>query len=164
MNAQMPHTGAEMRRELPSGARAFTLLLAAGVYVILSGIVFLSPLVLNSTAKQNDVYMSNYFIAPLIIILGVICLLLGSIGLWRAVSSGRAWGIGRRSVIIAALGAVVMLALYLAFGGHYSNAYGVISWPPYMNGASLVIMLVVGVLVLVAIRFWTPTLSEKRKV
>lgn len=164
MNAQAPHTGAEMGQEPPIGVRAFTLLLAAGVYVILSGIVFLSPLVLNSTAIQNDVYMTNLFLAPPIIVLGAICLLAGWIGMWREVHAGRANRIGKRPVIIAALGAVVMLALYLAFGGHYSDAYGVISWPPYMNGASLVIMLIVGVLVLVATRFRALTLSEKRKV
>ncbi len=154
MNAQMPHTDVEMRQEPPIGVRAFTLLLALGVYVILSGIVFLSPLALNSTANQNDVYMGNAFLSPAIIALGVLCLLVGWIGMWREVHAGRASRIGKRPLIIAALGAVVMLALYLVFGGHYSDAYGVISWPPYLNVASLVIMLVVGVIVLVATRFW----------
>lgn len=154
MNAQMPHTQADMRQESPRGVRAFTLLLAVGVYIILSGLVFLSPLVLNPTANQNDVYMSNLFLAPPITALGVLCLLVGWIGMWRQVHAGRASRIGRRPVIIAALGAVVMLALYLVFGGHYVNGYNVMSWPPYMNEVSLLIMLLVGVLVLVATRSW----------
>ncbi len=153
MNALTPHS-ADADGKPSTSVRIFTPLLAVGVYIILVGVVFWSPFALNSTAIQNDMYMTNLFLAPAIIALGVICLLVGWIGMQRAVNAGRAREIWRRPVIIAALGAAVMIVGYLAFGGHYVFASGEIQWPPYMNGASMVIALVIGILVLVAASIW----------
>lgn len=162
MNAPMPHTQVEMGGNPTIGARIFALVLTVGVYIVLVGLIFLSPFALNSTAIQNDVYMTNLFLSPPIIILGAICLIIGWIGLQRAVNAGRASGIGMRPMIIATLGAVVMAAGYLAFGGQFMFASGDVEWPPYMNDMSIVVALVVGALVLVAALFWGLTRGEQR--
>lgn len=164
MNAPMPHAQVDMGGKPTIGARIFALVLTVGVYIVLVGLVFLSPFALNSTAIQNDVYMTNLFLSPPIIILGVLCLLIGWIGLQRAVNSGRASGIGMRPMIIATLGVLVMAGGYLAFGGRYTFASGEVEWPPYMNGASIVVALVVGALVLIAALLWGLTRREQRNV
>ena len=45
-------------------------LFALAMFTMLSAVVFLSPFALSPYAQQNDVYMGNLFIAPLIFLLG----------------------------------------------------------------------------------------------
>lgn len=56
-----------------SGRRAQAMassLSALATFTLLSAVVFLSPFALSPYAQQNDVYMGNFFIAPLVFLLG----------------------------------------------------------------------------------------------
>jgi hypothetical protein len=47
-------------------------LFATAMFLMLSAIVFLTPFMVSPYAQQNDVYMGNLFIAPLLFLLGSI--------------------------------------------------------------------------------------------
>jgi hypothetical protein len=72
-----------MNRTIASNRRAvaFTLALSAtGVFALLVGVVLLAPFLLNARAQENDVFLTNLFSGPVLIMLGEIMLMFGLAG------------------------------------------------------------------------------------
>jgi hypothetical protein len=133
----------------PAGLRAATALLATGGFALLAGAVFLLPFALSAYAIQNDVYMSNLFLAPLFILAGGIAVVVGLVLLLRSHAPRRDTGrAGMRALLLAALGAGAVAAASFLFGGRYESAGAVaISWPPYLNLPLLAFALAAGIVV-----------------
>lgn len=116
-----------MRRGVSPVALA---LLAGGGFIMLSAAIFLSPLVLSQYAIQNDVYMTNLFIRPPLLLVGDILVL---IGLLTAYFRRRVIAWGQALLLIAAAGGLLVV-LYTLIGGHYVSYGPPASWPLYLNG------------------------------
>ncbi|HEU0028060.1 MAG TPA: hypothetical protein VFQ25_13175 [Ktedonobacterales bacterium] len=138
------------------GLRVASALLAAGGFALLAGAVFLLPFALSPYAIQNDVYMANLFLAPLFILAGGICIVVGLVLLARSRGPRRDAGrVGMRALLLAALGAAAVAAASFLFGGRYESMGPVaISWPPYLNLPLLAFALVVGAVVCILGWIW----------
>ena len=80
-------------------------LFMSGAFTMFSAIVFYSPFAISPYAQQNDVYMGNLFIAPVVFLLGSVAFLIGQTGL------------GLRAILAALLALVTLLAIgVFAFG------------------------------------------------
>ncbi len=129
--------------------------LAMGGYLLLAGIVFQSPFLRASRAIQNDVFLTNLFIAPLYCVLGGLLLLaglLGARGHWRRGRGSALW----RPLLLAVAGAGVLLLVYYLFGSrYYAYQETSSSLPPYLNVPVLVASLALGVVIFLAGWVWS---------
>lgn len=118
-----------------AGLRMGFALLAAGGFLLLAGAVFLLPFALSRYAIQNDVYMSNLFLAPAMLLLGVV---LAIVGFVTVILSRGSRGVMRRvlgrAAMLAVAGGVVITIADFVFGGKFVS-YGPNSvyWPPYLT-------------------------------
>lgn len=142
------------RNTMPGRARAITVLLALGGYLILTGLALLLPFGLSSFAIQNDVYMANLFLAPLFGLVGVVLLLIGAALSLRATATRGRW-LWARALLLAIIGAGVMIGATFLLGGHYESfPPGSVYWPPYLSGELFIAVLVIGALVGVGGWLW----------
>ena len=159
MNSMNPHMSSgeqgSVRHVASPGVRAGAGLIALGEFGLLVSAVFLTPFVVNQYAIQNDVYMTNLFLSPPIAGLGVICAGIGTLLVLRTPERRRIGLIWLRALLVAALGAVLITLIYELFGGHYQS-FGEtpVSWPPYLNGVTLGLSSLAGLLALVAGWWW----------
>lgn len=107
-------------------------LFMSGAFTMFSAIVLYSPFVISPYAQQNDVYMGNLFIAPIVFLLGSVAFLIGQTGL------------GLRAILAALLALVSLLAIgVFAFG----NLAVPIPFYPAIMVADTLLLLIVGFLV-----------------
>jgi len=137
------------------GGRASVALLALGGYFVLAGGIFYLPFALSPNAIQNDVYMTNLFLAPVFVLGGVLLLLVGLALFARSPEPQR--GRWMRALPPALVGAgVTAVAAFLVGGRYESFPPGSVYWPPYLNGWLLAVTAAVAVGVAVAGWGWTP--------
>ncbi len=143
------------RHASTGGARAGAGLIALGEFALLVSAVFITPFVVNKYAIQNDVYMTNLFLAPPIAGLGVICAGIGTLLVLRSPERRRIGLIWLRALLVAAVGAGLIIPVYVLLGGHYQS-FGEtpMIWPPYLNGITLDLAALVGLLTLLAGWWW----------
>lgn len=126
-------------------------LLATGGFIVLSAVIFLSPFVLSPYAIQNDVYMTNLFIGPLVLLVGGALVL---ISLLVAYLRRRviAW---RQALLLTVVTGGLLAALYALAGGHYVSYGGIAtSWPPYLNEPVIGLTVVLALMVFIAGWVW----------
>ncbi len=131
-------------------------LLAVGGYTLLAGGVFLLPFALSPNAIQNDVYMTNFFLSPLFLVVGAACLVVGF--LIVTVARGlrfQARTLLSRALLLAVVGAALTLGASFLFGGKFEPlGPSTVYWPPYLNTALLVFAVVVAIAAGVAGWLW----------
>ncbi|HET9111791.1 MAG TPA: hypothetical protein VFN78_13260 [Ktedonobacterales bacterium] len=155
MNSIDPHmvpTDGDSGRRAPSvGAHAGAGLIALGEFALLVSAVFLTPFVVNQYAIQNDVYMSNLFLSPPIAMIGVLCAGVGTLLVLRSPQRRRIGLIWLRALLVAAIGAGLITLAYELVGGHYHPfSETPFIWPPYLNGVTLGLVALAGLLALLA--------------
>ncbi len=111
-----------------SGFSASLALYATSAFIILSGLIFLSPFALSANAQQNDVYMGNLFIGVPVFLIGCVLFIASLTGL----------GLHTRLAVLLGLGnLLVAAALTLGF------ADLPISLAPYLAGINVILLFVV---------------------
>lgn len=159
MNSMNPHMSSSgqgsVRRISSPGVRVGAGLIALGEFALLASVVFLAPFVVSRYAIQNDVYMTNLFLSPLIAMTGALCAGIGTFLVLRSPERRRIGLIWMRALLVAALGAGLITLIYELFGGHYQS-FGEtpLSWPPYLNAVTLGISSLAGLLALLAGWWW----------
>ena len=73
--------------------------LATGGFLLLAGALFALPFLLNSRAQENDVFLTNLFLAPLISLLGSVLYLIALRGFGLSI----AWLVALLVIAVAAL-------------------------------------------------------------
>lgn len=139
-----------------TGLRIGLALLATGGFLLLAGAVFLLPFALSPYPIQNDVYMSNLFLSPAMLLLGVILTIVGfvTVILGRGSRGAMPWVLGR-AVTLAVAGGVVIAAANFLFGGQYvSYGPGSVYWPPYLTLPLLALTGVLAIAVFLAALVW----------
>ncbi len=127
-----------------SGARFTTATLALSVFLLLTGGVLLLPFALSQNAIQNDVYMSNLFLAPLFVVASVTLLLIGVWRIFRISAERRARLPWTRALLIAVVGAGAVAGASFLVGGQYASVpAGAVYWPPYLNGWLLAVIAII---------------------
>jgi hypothetical protein len=135
-----------MNTKPTSGQRAQVMasaLFATAMFLMLSAVVFLTPFVVSPYAQQNDVYMGNLFLAPLIFLLGSILLLISLAAL------------GLRTISASAL---AIVALLVAGSCALSTAGLSFSVYAYLIMAAVVLFLLIGFAIAQAhgwLRLWS---------
>lgn len=138
-----------------SGVRFIIATLALSVFLLLTGGVLLLPFALSSNAIQNDVYMSNLFLAPLFVVASVALLLVSVWRIFRIPAERRARLPWARALLIAVVGAGAVAGASFLVGGQYASIpAGAVYWPPYLNGWLLAVIALVGVAVAVVGWLW----------
>lgn len=138
-----------------SGVRFIIATLALSVFLLLTGGVLLLPFALSSNAIQNDVYMSNLFLAPLFVVASVALLLVSIWRIFRIPAERRARLPWARALLIAVVGAGAVAGASFLVGGQYASIpAGAVYWPPYLNGWLLAVIALVGVAVAVVGWLW----------
>ncbi len=129
--------------------------LAMGGYLLLAGIVFQSPFLLASRAIQNDVFLTNLFIAPVYCALGGLLLLAGLL-IARSHRRRRRGSELWRALLLAVAGAGVLLLVYYLFGSrYYAYQETSSSLPPYLNVPVLLASLALGVTIFLVGWVWS---------
>lgn len=136
-----------MQREISPVALG---MLAAGGFIVLSAVIFLSPFVLSPYAIQNDVYMANLFIGPPVLVVGGVLVL---IGLLVAHFQRRATAWGPALLLIVVAGGLLAV-LYALAGGHYVSYGPPTSWPRYLNEPAMGLTVALSLAVFVAGWIW----------
>ncbi|HEX8730493.1 MAG TPA: hypothetical protein VF725_00425 [Ktedonobacterales bacterium] len=145
------------RNSAPRSARAITVLLALGGYLIFTGLALLLPFGLSSLSIQNDVYMANLFLAPLFGLVGAVVLLIGAVLFLRAPAM-RGRLLWARALLLAIIGAGVVVGATFVFGGHYESfPPGSVYWPPYLSGELFIAVVAIGAAVGVGGWLWGAT-------
>jgi hypothetical protein len=124
--------------------------LATGGFLLLAGALFATPFLLNDRAQQNDIFLTNLFLAPLISLLGsLLCLLaLRRLGLTLplvlallvvnvAALTGWVWlpQFTTKSIPLVAVTLVADAALLFIIGALVAGARG--QWGAWGGGAVL---------------------------
>ncbi|HEX8997822.1 MAG TPA: hypothetical protein VF812_17470 [Ktedonobacterales bacterium] len=151
-------TPSHARRE--AGARFGAALLSLGIFAVLAGGLFLLPFVVTSYAIQNDVYMTNLFLSPVFVAVGVVCALIGMVVMRVSSRAGSLPRLALRPLALAVVGLGVVAVASALFGGRYESfPAGSVYWPPYLNAPLLVVALIVGMGALIAgwLVGWSPT-------
>ncbi len=146
-----------------AGARVVSALLATGAFAVLAGGILLLPFALSPYATQNDVYLGNYFLAPVFLVVGAGCFVGGLFGLVRSSGlQGQRGGLLVRALLLALLGgASVALATFLVGGRYTSVGPNAPNWPPYLNTPLLAVAIVLGILVCVVAAIWNGLASTR---
>lgn len=139
-----------------AGLRIGFALLATGGFLLLAGAVFLLPFALSPYAIQNDVYGYNLFLAPAMLLLGVVLAVVGFVTV--ILSRGSPGSMRRvlgRAAMLAVAGAVVITIADFVFGGKFVS-YGPSSvyWPPYLTLPLLALTGVLAIAIFVATLAW----------
>lgn len=138
--------------------RVVSVLLATGGFLLLAGGVFLLPFALSPYAIQNDVYIGNYVVGPLVLVVGAVGVLGGLLGLSRSRRlRGHRTGVVARALLLAfAGGAALTIAMFLVGGRYHSVGPQAVDWPPYLNLPLLAVAPALCVVVGVIAWKWVP--------
>jgi hypothetical protein len=126
-------------------ARYTVAALAAGGFLMIAAVVFLFPFVLSARAHENDVFMTNAFISPLIYL----------IGSTLAISSLPGLGLSRLLTVVLAV--ANPFAPYLALVALSSSGppwYGVIGPLSAVDGGLLILLGLAAAAVHERLRLW----------
>lgn len=152
-----PQSDPGSRATPPRSVRLSIAMVTLSVFLMCVGVVFYLPFFLSPNAIQNDVYMSNLFLAPPFAAGGLVLLFVGSMLFLRSAEARRMRGRGlwARAMLLALAGAGVVTGASFLVGGRYESfPPGSVYWPPYLNGWLLAVTAVVGVGVTVAAWLW----------
>lgn len=141
----------------PGSVRLSIAIVTLSLFLLFVGVVFFLPFFLSPSAIQNDVYMSNLFLAPPFAAGGLVLLFVGLVLFLRSAAAQRMRGRGlwARTMLLALLGAGIVAVASFLVGGHYESfPPGSVYWPPYLNGWELAVTAVVGAAVTVAGWLW----------
>jgi len=117
--------------------------LATGGFLLLAGALFAAPFLLNSRAQENDVFLTNLFLAPLIALLGGVLYLIALRGFGLSI----AWLVALLVINVAALTGWLWLPQFTSQG---------ISLVSMMLAADAVLLFSVGALLAGARRLAGP--------